>query len=146
RKDGQHTLLSSGYRCYIDSVVAHAHIKACDFIKSVDPNHMITARSGDASTIPLVDAGIYGYDYKALALALDFMSPESYALTDNYKNMRQGIFTNIYSRYANPDNVVQWMEFGKSVWAGSNFIDNSKSFEFQANYYKKFFEMAMIGH
>ncbi|MFZ2539244.1 MAG: hypothetical protein WAX04_10135 [Oscillospiraceae bacterium] len=146
RQDGTHTLLVSAYRCYIDSVVAYTHNKACDFIKSVDPNHMISARSGDASTIPLVDAGIYGYDYKALSLSLDFMSPESYALTDNYKNMRQGVFTNIYSRYANPDNVVQWMEFGKSVWIGSNFSDNSKSFEFQATYFKKFFDMLILGH
>lgn len=146
RSDSAYTPLVSAYRCYIDSAVALAHLKACDFIKSIDPNHLITARSGDASTIPLVDAGIYGYDYKALSLSMDFMSPESYALTDNYKNMRQGIFTNLYARYANPDNVVQWMEFGKSVWTGSNFSDNTKSLEFQANYYTNFFEMLMLGH
>ena len=146
RTDGAHTALTSVYRCYIDTVVAQAHLKACDFIKSIDPNHLITARSGDASTIPLVDAGIYGYDYKALSLALDFMSPESYAITDNDKSMRQCIFTNIYARYANPNTVIQWMEFGKSVWIGSNFVDNKKSLEFQSNYYQKFFDTLLAGH
>lgn len=146
RNNGEHNALVAVYRCYIDSAVAYAHIKACDFIKSIDANHMITARTGDASTIPLVDPGIYGYDYKALSLSLDSMSPESYALTDDNKSLRQGVFTNIYSRYANKDNVVQWMEFGKSIWNGSNFIVKSKSLEFQANYYRDFIEMLLAGH
>ena len=60
--------------------------------------------------------------------------------------MRQGVFTAIYARYANPDNVVKWMEFGKSIWTGSNFTPNTKNKEFQAEYYRRFFDMLLAGH
>lgn len=136
----------AAYRRFIDNLVATAHHKAMQFIKSIDPNHLISPRTGDASTIPLVDPGIYGYDYKALSSSMDFMSPESYALSDNYKSLRQGVFTNIYARYANPDNVIQWKEFGKSIWTGSNFSNNSISEEFQAEYYRRFIDMLILGH
>jgi len=146
RQDGQHNTMVACYRRFIDDEVALKHIKAMQYIKEIAPHHLISPRTGDASTIPLVDPGIYGYDYKALSMSMDFMSPESYALTDDYENMRQGIFTNIYSRYANPNNVVEWKEFGKSIWIGSNFIDNKISEQFQANYYRQFFDMLIKGH
>lgn len=146
RTDGTHTKMAAVYRRCIDHAVRRAHIAACDFIRSVDPHHLISARSGDASTIPLVDPGIYGYDYDAMSAAVDTVSPESYALSDDDKSMRQGVFTNIYARYANPDNAVQWMEFGKSIWTGSNFTDNEKMRQFQASYYRRFFDMLLMGH
>lgn len=146
REDGSHTVMVAVYRRFIDEQVAKAHIKAMRFIKSVDPNHMISPRTGDASTVPLVDPGIYGYDYKALACSMEFTSPESYALSDDNNSMRQGVFTNIYSRYANKDAVVMWKEFGKSIWIGTNFADNSISEQFQAEYYRRFFDMLIAGH
>lgn len=146
REDGAHNAMVAAFRNFIDNTVAYHHIKAVEYIKSIDPNHLISARTGDASTIPLVDPGIYGYDYKSLSSSLDFMSPESYALTDNYSNMRQGVFTNVYARYANPNNVTQWKEFGKSIWTGTNFSDNKISEEFQAEYYRRFFQMLLTGH
>lgn len=146
REDGEHNALTAVYRSYIDNEVALAHIKAREFILSCDKNHIVSARSGDASTIPLVDPGIYGYDYKAMSMGCDYVSPESYALSDDNRSMRQGVFTNIYARYANPDNVIQWMEFGKSIWIGSNFTDNSLSKKWQADYYRSFFDMLITGH
>ena len=146
REDGPYNKLVAAYRTCIDHAVRRAHIAACDYIRSLDPNHIIGARSGDASTIPLVDPGIYGYDYNATSAAFDYMSPESYALSDDIKSVRQGVFTAIYARYANPNNVVKWMEFGKSIWTGSNFTPNTKSKEFQAEYYRRFFDMLIAGH
>lgn len=69
--------MAAAYRRCIDHAVRRAHIAACDYIRSIDPNHLISARSGDASTIPLVDPGIYGYDYDAMSAALDTVSPDS---------------------------------------------------------------------
>ena len=146
REDGPYNKLVAAYRTCIDHAVRRAHIAACDYIRSLDPNHIIGARSGDASTIPLVDPGIYGYDYNATSAAFDYCSPESYALSDDITSVRQGVFTAIYARYANPDNVVKWMEFGKSIWTGSNFTPNTKNKEFQAEYYRRFFDMLMAGH
>ena len=146
REDGPYNALVAAYRTCIDHAVRRAHIAACDYIRSLDPNHIIGARSGDASTIPLVDPGIYGYDYNATSAAFDYCSPESYALSDDINSVRQGVFTAIYARYANPDNVVKWMEFGKSIWTGSNFTANTKNKEFQAEYYRRFFDMLIAGH
>lgn len=146
REDGPYNKLVAAYRTCIDHAVRRAHIAACDYIRSLDPNHIIGARSGDASTIPLVDPGIYGYDYNATSAAFDYCSPESYALSDDWHSVRQGVFTAIYARYANPDNVVKWMEFGKSIWTGSNFTPNTKNKEFQAEYYRRFFDMLITGH
>lgn len=146
REDGLYNKLVAAYRTCIDHAVRRAHIAACDYIRSLDPNHIIGARSGDASTIPLVDPGIYGYDYNATSAAFDYCSPESYALSDDIQSVRQGVFTAVYARYANPDNVVKWMEFGKSIWTGSNFTPNTKNKEFQAEYYRRFFDMLMAGH
>ena len=146
REDGPYNKMVAAYRTCIDHAVRRAHIAACDYIRSLDPNHIVGARSGDASTIPLVDPGIYGYDYNATSAAFDYCSPESYALSDDWNSVRQGVFTAIYARYANPDNVVKWMEFGKSIWTGSNFTPNTKNKEFQAEYYRRFFEMLLAGH
>ena len=146
REDGPYNKLVAAYRTCIDHAVRRAHIAACDYIRSLDPNHIIGARSGDASTIPLVDPGIYGYDYNATSAAFDYCSPESYALSDDWNSVRQGVFTAIYARYANPDNVVKWMEFGKSIWTGSNFTPNTTNKEFQAEYYRRFFDMLLAGH
>lgn len=41
---------------------------------------------------------------------------------------------------------MQWMEFGKSIWTGSNFTDNKKMRRFQAEYYRRFFDMLLAGH
>ena len=146
REDGPYNKLVAAYRTCIDHAVRRAHIAACDYIRSLDPNHIIGARSGDASTIPLVDPGIYGYDYNATSAAFDYCSPESYALSDDWNSVRQGVFTAVYARYANPGNVVKWMEFGKSIWTGSNFTPNTKNKEFQAEYYRRFFDMLIAGH
>ena len=146
REDGPYNKMVAAYRTCIDHAVRRAHIIACDYIRSLDPNHIIGARSGDASTIPLVDPGIYGYDYNATSAAFDYCSPESYALSDDWNSVRQGVFTAVYARYANPDNVVKWMEFGKSIWTGSNFTPNTKNKEFQAEYYRRFFDMLLAGH
>lgn len=145
RADGPHTALTAAYRRCIDTQVAKVHEEAVRFIKSVDPNHLVSGRSGDASTIPLVDPGIYGYDYRAQT-SFDTVSPECYAISNDPLSTRQGIFTNLYARYANPDGIVQWFEFGKSIWHGSNFIENRKPLGFQADYYRCLIEMFLAGH
>ena len=146
RHDGEHTKMAAAYRCCIDMEVRRAHVLACDFIRSIDKNHLISARSGDASTIPLVDPGIYGYDYDAMASGVDTLSPESYALSDDINSLWQGVFTNTYARYAKKNTVIQWMEFGKSIWTGSNFNDNTVMRNRQASYYRAFFDMLLAGH
>ena len=146
RRDGDHRVLVAVYRKFVDEHVRKAHYKAAQTIKKYDPNHLLTARTGDASTIPLVDPGIYGYDYRCLSPGLDFFSPESYALSETPNILRQILFTNEYSRFCQPNAVVQWKEFGKSIWCGSNFTDNRIGKEIQANFYRKFFDMLLKAH
>ncbi len=146
RSDGEHRRFVAVYRHFVDAHVRRAHYRAAQKIKQYDPNHLLTARTGDASTIPLVDPGIYGYDYRCLAPGLDFYSPEGYALSEKPESLRQAVFTNEYSRFYNPNAVVQWKEFGKSIWCGSNFTDNTIGKEIQADFYRKFFDMLLLAH
>ncbi len=146
RTDGEYRNLVAVYRKFVDAHVRRAHYQAANAIKQIDPNHLLTARTGDASTIPLVDPGIYGYDYRCLCPGLDFFSPESYALSENPNILRQILYTNEYSRFWQPNAVIQWKEFGKSIWCGSNFTDNTIGKEIQANFYRKFFDMLLAGH
>ena len=146
REEGPYRNFVAVYRCFVDSYIRRAHWNAARYIRFLDPNHLLTARTGDASTVPLVDPGIYGYDYRCLCPGLDFFSPESYALSENPEILRQCIYTNEYSRFWQPNAVVQWKELGKSIWCGSNFTDNTIGEALQENFYRKFYEKLLQAH
>jgi len=146
RKDGKHTKMVAAYRHFVDELVAQKHKHVKDLIAEHDPHHLVSARTGAQGGLPLADPGDMGYDYKALAQGLDFMSPESYVINADINTADQGIFTNVYSRYCKPGAPVMWKEFGQHIWTGSNFNDTEKAQEIQAGYYAKIFDMAIAGH
>lgn len=146
RREGAHTEMAAAYRRFADELVAQKHKYVKDLITEYDPNHLVSARTGAQGGLPLADPGDMGYDYKALAEALDFMSPESYVINADLNTADQGIFTNVYSRYCKPGAPVVWKEFGSHIWTGSNFYDTAKAQEIQAEYYAKIYDMAIAGH
>ncbi len=137
----------NAYRAFIDEFVAEKHNVFRSMIRSVDPYHLISART-NYSGIPLFQPGTMSFDFKSLAPAFDYMSPECYVGKDIiYRN----VFTNIYARYAKPGAPVVWKEFGLSSWAGSNFdefADRSiaKSREKQAEFVEEFFKTVVKAH
>jgi hypothetical protein len=85
---------------------------------------------------PSVAASIYSYDFRSLASTMAFMSPEGYALTTSGDSVKQALFANVYARYTNPGKPVVWKEYGKHVWNGSNFNNNSGNLDAQKSYYE----------
>ena len=146
RGDGAHTKMVAAYRRFVDELVSAKHCYVKDLIMGCDPNHLVSARTGAQGGLPLADPGDMGYDYLALAEALDFMSPESYVINSDFNTADQGIFTNAYSRYCKPGAPVMWKEFGQHIWNGSNFNDTTKAQEIQADYYRRLYEMMISGH
>lgn len=146
RREGSHTKMASAYRRFADELVEQKHKRVKELIAEYDPHHLVSARTGAQGGLPLADPGDMGYDYKALAGALDFMSPESYVINADLNTADQGIFTNVYSRHCKPGAPVVWKEFGNHIWTGSNFYDTSKTQQIQAEYYAKIYDMAIAGH
>lgn len=147
RSDGPHTKMTAAYRRFVDELISEKHNIVKDLILEHDPYHLVSARTGSAGGIPMIDPGSdMGYDFQALATAFDFMSPESYAFNSDISTAEQGIFTNTYARYTLPGSPVMWKEFGQHIWLGSNFADNEKTQEIQADYYKHIYEMMIAGH
>ncbi|MCL2159443.1 MAG: beta-galactosidase, partial [Oscillospiraceae bacterium] len=146
RTGGAYDTMVAAYRRFVDGLVSEKHNYVKDLIMEHDPNHLVSTRTGSQGGVPLADPGDMGYDYEALSNGLDFMSPESYAINGRLETSDQGVFTNVYSRYAKPGAPVMWKEFGQHVWNGSNFADKTEELRLQAEYYDAIYEMMLSGH
>lgn len=142
--------LVAAYRRFADDLVASKHAYVRELFERLAPNHMITARAGNAGCIPSADAAMMGYDFTALAAGMDYLSPEYYT---SYDNVEQVIFTNTYSRYSSPDAPVVWKEFtARSTWCGSNFDDpayaslKQKIETTSVENFQKFMDNIILGH
>lgn len=144
--DGLWRKLVSSYRRFADDFAEKKHAYAKDFIKNIDPNHLVSFRMGATGGIPLAKPGLFGYDFRSLAGSMDFMSPESYSMGYEWKTVRQGVFTNNYARYANKEAPFAWKEFGYTMWSGSNFKTNKYNEMAQADFYRTFFDMHLMGY
>lgn len=145
--DFKASILVNDYRKFIDYFVAKKHNIFRNMIHSVDPHHMISART-NYSGIPLFDPAAMAFDFKSLAPAFDYMSPEYYG---NKENIYRNVFTNVYARYAKPDAPVVWKEFGYRVWCGSNFPEMASkeyydAFEKQGEFVDEFYKTIIKGH
>lgn len=137
----------NAYRRFVDWFVAKKHGVFREMIRSVDPHHLISART-NYSGIPLFDPASMAFDFQSLAPAFDYMSPEYYGAKDNiYRN----VFTNIYARFAKPGAPVVWKEFGYSAWTGSNFpgypgISHEEALQKQAEYVEEIYKTIVKAH
>ena len=74
-----------------------------------------------------------GWEYGALASALDVMGPEGYGYYSRWEDdFETAIYSVAYSRYS-CDKPLVWFEFGKSAWSGSNY-NNELGVEEQGEY------------
>lgn len=132
---GQYDKIVAAYRRFIDDEVAFKFNLTLQHMISFDPRHLISFRMSMAGS-PSVASSIYCYDFRSLASTMAFMSPEGYALSSSGDNAKQALFANVYARYTNPGKPVVWKEYGKHVWSGSNFNNNSGNLDAQKSYYE----------
>ncbi|MBO4584596.1 MAG: hypothetical protein J5756_05970 [Clostridia bacterium] len=121
------------YRRWLDDWCADIFGKVTDIIKDVDPNHLVAARNGMYTGWPNGRFRDVGWEYGALASALDVMGPEGYGYYYQWDDdFETAVYSVAYSRYS-CDKPLIWFEFGKDAWVGTNY-DNEYGLEAQANY------------
>jgi acyl-CoA thioesterase I len=105
-------IFAHNYLKFNDDFIARNYSDAYNAIKNVDPNHLITARTGfgilnepDCFEIPV--------DVRTSGLVMDFSGPEFYENFDLSKVKQK---TGLVSRYASMNNKkpVVFVEFGKN--------------------------------
>ncbi|MHB1151935.1 MAG: hypothetical protein ACYCWE_11715 [Eubacteriales bacterium] len=131
----QYDKIVAAYRRFIDDAVANKFNVTLQHMLSLDPRHLISFRMSMAGS-PSVASSTFCYDFRSIASTMAFMSPEGYALTSSGDSAKQALFANVYARYTNPGKPVVWKEYGKHVWNGSNFNNNSGNLEAQKSYYE----------
>lgn len=121
------------YRRWLDDWCADIFGKVTDIIKDADPDHLVAARNGMYTGWPNGRFRDVGWEYGALASALDVMGPEGYGYYYQWEDdFETAVYSVAYSRYSCKKPLI-WFEFGKDAWVGTNF-DNGYGLEAQANY------------
>lgn len=121
------------YRRWLDDWCADIFGNVTDIIKDYDPYHLVAARNGMYTGWPNGRFNDVGWEYGALATALDVMGPEGYGYYSRWEDdFEAAVYSVAYSRYS-CDKPLIWFEFGKSAWTGSNY-DNEYGVAAQAEY------------
>lgn|GEM_PF-1211394 len=140
----KYDLLVAAYRRFIDDYVSSIFAEKTEYIRDLDPNHLVSFRMSNAGSA--VAAEWSGYDFQSLASSLDFMAPEGYALRASNDSCLQLTFAATYARYAAAGAPVVLKEYGKHVWTGSNFTNNTLYLAEQADYYDNVLQKAYSGY
>ncbi|MBO4791055.1 MAG: hypothetical protein J5592_02115, partial [Clostridia bacterium] len=74
------------YRRWLDDWCADIYGKVADIIKDADPNHLVSARNGMYTGWPNGRFRDVGWEYGALASALDVMGPEGYGYYSRWED------------------------------------------------------------
>lgn len=142
-QDGPWRKLVAAYRRFVDDLTSHTYGRAARHIRSIDPNHLISFRmtiAGDPTAPPRE----FPFDFRGLGRALDMMEPEGYGRLGDWPRVREGAFTAAYSRYAAPGRPVYWAEFGRSAWAGTNFLEKNTALDAEGSFYDDFYRMLAL--
>jgi hypothetical protein len=123
----------SAYKRFLDDTLSQSYRDVRAAILSVDPTHLIGARSGYGGNGSRGSCGLALVDLRAGAKHLNFISPEAYSLdlTDKNSLLNRGSFTVAYADVGKP---ILWAEFGINV-------DHSEKEDLQANYFSNMWEL-----
>ncbi|MBP5292813.1 MAG: hypothetical protein J6023_01635 [Clostridia bacterium] len=134
--------LNNAYYRFIDDQVGKVFNDKLTMMRQDDPNHLISFRMSNAGS-PIAGMSTYCYDFQSLVGAVDVIEPEGYGLHLDGDWIWQVEFANAYSRYTNPQKPLVWKEYGRHVWTGSNFNDNTAILADQEDYYSQVLEHAL---
>ncbi len=127
------------YRRFIGDEISKGYQQSEAAIRSVDPHHLIGARSGyGGNGSPWVN-GVMAYDLLWGAKHLSFISPEGYALSGTWDQVRWGGLTTAYARWAGNGKPVFWAEFGHRVYPNTS----PELIAEQGQYYQMIYRMVM---
>ncbi|HQK92959.1 MAG TPA: hypothetical protein PLD23_05620 [Armatimonadota bacterium] len=137
--DGDWARMVAAYRRFLDDTISRGYGRVCRLIRSIDPSHLIGARSGYGGT---GGAGVdvqMPFDLIAGAAHLDYISPEAYNLSGDWSTFQSGGFTTAYARWAGNGKPVFWAEYGYTVFADGI----SRDLDEQGRHYQNMLRMVL---
>ncbi len=142
-RDGDWRRMVAAYRRFADDLISRGYGKVARFVRSLDANHLLGARTGFGGTGQAWPVPMMPFDLASGAAHLDFTSPEGYALAgDLYSYLAAG-FTTEYGRFVSGGKPVFWAEFGLSIWPDTL---SAQALGRQADHYRKCYEMFRRSH
>jgi hypothetical protein len=132
-------VMVAAYRRFLDDLISRRYGKVTRHIREVDPTHLIGVRTGYGGTGEMGIDFRMPFDLISGAKHLDFISPEGYGLSPDWKKARAAGFTTLYGRFAGNGKPVFWAEFGRSVHPHYD----EAAFTLQKNIYENMYRLVL---
>ncbi len=117
----------AAYRRFVDDFLSCGYGRSCRFVRSLDPNHLISNRAGWGGTGNRHTVRFFQFDPLSGAAHLDFISPEAYGMRGVEGDFWRWGFTDAYCRWAGNGKPTFWAEFGASLYP----LYSSQRYEWQ---------------
>lgn len=145
-KDGDWRIYIAAYRRFWDDRFNRGYRTARENVKTLDPIHLIGARSGWGGLGGLWPATQLPIDLASGIKHLDFVSPEGYNISGDRRGFLKGGFDTAYARFVSRGKPVYWAEFGYPLFVGvlpekyksGQGMDQERA---AADYYRSFLDM-----
>lgn len=131
--DGPWRVMVAAYRRFVDDFLSAGYGRSCRFIRSLDPEHLISNRAGWGGTGNPHTVRPFQFDPVSGGAHLDFLSPEGYGMRPDKGDFRRWGFVDAYCRWAGNGKPVFWSEFGASIWPGCEAADYERQRAVWAN-------------
>ena len=133
----QDRVFVAAYRRFWDDEISRRYRAVREFIKGIDPHHLIGARSGYGGTGSQWVVPLFPFDLASGAKHLDYISPEGHSLSGDRLGFLKGGFITAYSRFVSGGKPVFWAEYGTSIWPQCD----AERIEGQRQYYENLLDM-----
>lgn len=148
--DGEWRIMAAAYRRFLDDFISRKYRQVCRFIRKLDPNHLLGARTGYGGG-PFGAEGALPFDHTAGAKHLDFVSPEGWNLgwlgQADEEQFARAAFITAYARWAGKSKPVFWAEFGLTLRHGSfslDWYDDEVRLQTQAKLYDAIYRLMQV--
>lgn len=135
--DGPWSRMVAAYRRFWDDELNRRYKDLRQVVRSLDPVHPISARSGFGGTGTLA-----GYALPAMPVDLlsgakhfDYISPEGYNFSGDRQAFREGGFTTLYGKFVSGGKPIYWAELGYTA----DLHPGPEKLEEQRDYYEKIY-------
>lgn len=142
RNDGEWNTYVAAYRRFWDDEISGRYRAVRSFLRSLDSEHLICARSGYGGTGSMWATQFFPFDLASGAKHLDFTSPEAYALGGDRLGMLKGGLITLYGRFVSGGKPVFWAEYGNSIWPKCD----GEALETARRYYEHMLDMTYRSH
>ncbi|MDW8029907.1 MAG: beta-galactosidase [Armatimonadota bacterium] len=148
--DGGWRVMAAAYRRFLDDFISRKYRQVCRFIRQLDPNHLIGARTGYGGG-PFGAESAFPFDHTAGAKHLDFVSPEGWNLgwfgQADEEQFERAAFITAYARWAGKGKPVFWAEFGLTIRHGAFSLDwyhDAERLKAQAKLYDAIYRLMQV--